>query len=233
MIHGHPQRRHITRRVIGGVCVVTSILGLVMLINSVFSLQSVEVVGKEITIEINKKLLHTNLLFIPTETVRKQLLKDYMLLSDVEIQKKYPHTIRLIPHLRLPVARLQTHDKIVLIDRDGWIVGDESNPIPTNLPLLDFDIGEVYTGMQTIDARILSSISFVINIPEDMRIDRITKLDSTSFRVTSDTIDIYIPQLSDMKKIGATLQTLLTGFRIKGKLPVTIDLRFDKPVVTF
>lgn len=217
----------------GGICVAGIIYGLVMLINSAFSLQTVEVVGKEITIEINKNLLHTNLLFIPIEAVRKQLLKEYVLLSDVEIQKKYPHTIRLIPHLRLPIARVQTHDRIVQIDRDGWVVGDEHNPMSTGLPLIDFDIGEVYVGMQTKDTRVLSSISFLIYIPEDMRIDRITKFDTASFRVTSDTIDIYIPQLSDMKKIAATLQTLRTGFRIKGKLPATVDLRFDKPVVTF
>ena len=231
MIHGHPQERYILHIVFGCVCVAVSIFGLVMLINSVFSLQSVEVVGKEITIEINKKLLHTNLLFIPIDQVRKQLLTDYVLLSDVEIQKKYPHTIRLIPHLRLPIARLETKKRIVLIDREGWVVADEH--IPTNLPLMEFDVGEVYTGMQTKDIRVLSSLSFLTSIPKDMRVAHITTLDNASFRVTSDTIDIYIPQLSDMKKISSTLQTLRTGFRIKGKLPVIIDLRFDKPVVTF
>ena len=232
MIHGHhPHRKNILRIVLGYVCVIVSILGLVMLINSLFSLQTVEVVGQNVTIEINKKILHSNLLFIPLDQVRKQLLKDYVLLSDVEIQKKYPHTIRIIPKLRRPIARLHTRDRIVFVDKEGWVVGDDQPRVM--LPNLEFDVAQVFTGMQVQDARVLASLSFLAAIPEDIQVQSITTFDSASLRVTFDTIDIYIPQLRDMKKIAATLQTLRTGFRIKGKLPVIIDLRFDKPVVTF
>ena len=231
MIHGHAHRRYVTRIVIGGVCIAGSMYGLVVLMNSVFSLQSVEVVGTEITIEINKKLLNTNLLFIPADQLRNQILKDHVLLSDVEIQKKYPHTIRIIPQLRLPIARLRTQERIVLVDKDGWIVGDADGL--TKLPILEFDIGEVYAGMQIKDARVISSLSFLTNIPDDVLVERITTLDNASLRVRYDRIDIYIPQSGDMKEVGATLQTLRTGFRIKGKLPAIVDLRFDKPVVTF
>ncbi len=212
-------------------CVAVCIVAFVMLINSLFSLQTVEVVGQDITIELNKKLLHTNLLFIPLDQVRKQLLKDYVLLSDVEIQKKYPHTIRIIPKLRLPIARLYTRDRIVIVDKEGWVVGDVQSQ--ATLPSLEFDIAHVFTGMKIQDARVLASLTFLSALPYDMQIERITIHDNASLRATSDRIDIYIPHAADMKKIATTLQTLRTGFRIKGKLPVIIDLRFDKPVVTF
>lgn len=231
MVHVHTHKRSVHRIVIGSLCILGSIFILATLMNSVFSLQSVEVIGDGIGIEINKELLHTNLLFIPIEQLRRQLLSEYVLLSDVEIQKKYPHTIRIVPRVRVPIVRLRTNAKIVLVDKDGWVINDETSPI--SVPTLEFDIGDVFTGMQVKDSRVLSSLAFLAYAPDDLPITRITALDNASLRVISDTIDIYIPQLSNMKKTGATLQTLRTGFRIKGKLPAVIDLRFDKPVVTF
>ena len=52
-----------------------------------------------------------------------------------------------------------------------------------------------------------------------------------SIRVEIQQLDIFFPQDGDIVEHIRTLQTLFTGFRIKGVLPAHIDLRFGKPVV--
>lgn len=213
-------------------------LGLVIMVTlgvafgstKLLTIQTIEVEGSGIQIAIDQRKIPKNLLFFPSDQIREALLSENPLLGEVIIKKKFPHTLVIMVYGRIPIARLQIQGRSVDLDSEGVVLGESVPGI--NLPILFFDasprIGEVIR-----DPQVLTSISIVTACKKITAIDSITALDGLSLWVKSGTLSIYIAQQSDINAKAATLQVLLTGFRIKGRLPTLIDLRFSKPVVTF
>lgn len=196
-----------------------------------FTIQAIEVEGSGIQVVVDQKKLARNLLFFPTEKLRTELLSQNPLLGDVIIRKKFPHTLVIAAVPRTPIARLQTKERKVDIDKESIVLRESSPNHP--LPTLLFDVESVRIGEKVRDPRVFSGIAALTSFDRIISIDMISSLDSQSLQVKSATLRIYVVQQSDMKAIATTLQVLLTGFRIKGTLPALIDLRFSKPVVTF
>ncbi len=194
-----------------------------------FTIRTIEIQGAGLTAVVDQKKLPKNLLFFPSDHVRAELLAENPLLAGVAIQKKFPHTLVIIPISRIPIAHLLTSGRLVDVDREGIIVREATRD--RALPTLQFDLGPVRIGEKISDPSLLTALAFIDRhiVPVDM----ITLLDSQSLRVQSGKTNIYITHIGNIQVIADTLQTLLTGFRIEGKLPATIDLRFPKPVVTF
>lgn len=196
-----------------------------------FTIQTIEVEGFGMQVIVDQKKLSKNLLFFPATQLRAELLSQNPLLGDIIIRKKFPHTLVIAAVPRTPIARLQTKGRRVDIDKEGIVLRESSPDHP--LPILLFDIEPIRIGQHLSDTRVFSSIAILTSLDRITPIDTITSLDNQSLQVKSGRLDIYITQQADMGAIATTLQTLLTGFRIKGALPALIDLRFSKPVVTF
>ena len=73
-----------------------------ILVRRLFALETIVVVGNNIHVLIDNKKLPNNLIFFPTEKIREQVLSDNPWLSDVQFQKAYPHTLKIIPTVRTP-----------------------------------------------------------------------------------------------------------------------------------
>ncbi|MDP1722637.1 MAG: FtsQ-type POTRA domain-containing protein [Candidatus Gottesmanbacteria bacterium] len=200
-------------------------------INRIFTITNIEVGGEGIQIEVDAANMPKNLLFFPVEQVTQQLLRDYTLVGSVIIQKKYPNTLRITAVPRKPFA-------IVGIDRETYLVDDQGivlkqYPLETGLPFIRIAAGGVEPGVKISDQAILASVNFIREIQTIVSIREVTMNDTTSLRAQSATMSIVFAQHADIPALIRTLQTVIEGFRIKGTLPTTVDLRFDKPVVTF
>lgn len=224
--------RKFGRLIVAIILAISGSFGLYALTKRVFTIDSIEVVGTQIDVSINEQKINKNLLFFPTENVRLQLLKDNPIIKDVQIRKKFPHTLVIVAYARTPIARLEFPLLSVLVDRDGVVLGQASLQ-DSSLPLLRLDIPQVNPGNMLTDPRLRQSLTFLSSLNEDIHIAYIAELDNQSLRAKADKLDIYFPQNGTIVSKVATLQTLTSGFRIKGILPKVIDLRFDKPVVTF
>lgn len=199
--------------------------------NRVFALNNIEVVGAGIDIHVDQQRLPQNVLLFPTHTLEQALQQAYPLLARVRVKKKFPHTIRIELSLRDPVVALQTGERTVLLDMYGYVVSYD--PPQERLPSIHIDAPPATLGAQVSDVRVKGAIDFVVAGKTVVTVDSITEADRSSLRVKSATLDIFIPQQGPVSEKVATLQTLMTGFRIKGVLPAVIDLRFDKPIITF
>lgn len=196
------------------------------------TIQNIVVVGQNIQVRIDETKLPKTLLLFPSEDIRREILKDNPILEDIRFQKKYPHTLIVVPTLRGAAVRLVLPSREVLVDESGIVLAD-ADPSSPVLPRLILDIPVVRIGETIRDLRVSSSLSFVGAVRDTVDIRMITQEDSASLRAKGDKLDILFPQEVDISARVATLQTLLAGFRIKGTLPTFIDLRFDKPVVKF
>lgn len=200
-------------------------------IASAFAIRIIEIESSGIGVQIDEKKMARNLLFFPSAKVRSQLLADNPLLKDITIKKKFPHTLLLVLTVRKPVALLVTGSQSVGIDRDGVIIPQESASAPG--PVIRINVGSIHSGQALTDRRISISLHVIEALTDSWHVEAITTDDASSLRAKVPNSEIIFTQDADPTAMVTTLQTLLAGFRIKGSLPKVIDLRFDKPVITF
>lgn len=200
-------------------------------VNTVFTIRSIEVVGAGVGISVDPEKMPRNLLFFPVERVTNDLLRDYPTIATITMKKKYPGTLIIMATLRVPKAIVSTGNSTYAIDKEGVVL--EEYPEKTLLPIIRIDVSPVSLGKRMADTRILAALSFLRETEGSIAITRITSGEGDTLQATDGVMNILFPQKSDIQAVARTLQTMLVGFRIKGALPASIDLRFDKPVVTF
>ncbi len=199
---------------------------------SAFSIKNIVVIGNNIQVQINQRRLPKTLLLFPSAKIRAQLLADNPILADIQFQKKYPHTLVIVPTLRAAVVRLILTGREVLLDESAVVLADADSQSPP-LPSIIVPLAAVRIGETIRDSRVTAGISFITGMQNIVPIQTVSVEDEQSLRAKSNSLDILFSQDGDMSSTLATLQTLLSGFRIKGTLPTYIDLRFNKPIIKF
>jgi len=196
-----------------------------------FTIQTIEIVSNTVMLQIDEKRISRNLLFFPSENMRQEILADNPLLADIRFEKRFPHTLRVVPILRTPLARLISDGRTVLVSSEGIVLadGDSGMMLPTIILSLPF----LRVGEDIEDARVTLALAAISTFPADIPIETMIYQEGSYFLARSPKLNIFIPQDRDISTTLATLQTLMAGFRIKGTLPAVVDLRFDKPIVKF
>lgn len=192
-----------------------------IIIDKLFRIQRVEIRGAQIGVVIDQEKINKNLLFFPVQKVREQLRNQNPLLKDIVIRKKFPNTLEITAHTRDPVARVSLDNREIVVDSAGITLGisqQEHQKLP------------VIIGVTENSESLQKSVIIIAGLSD---IYSVTNINGSSLLAKTSTTDIYFPQKHDLNDKVATLQTLLSGFRIKGTLPKMIDLRFEKPIVTF
>jgi cell division septal protein FtsQ len=210
------------------------ILGLVLLFvlgNTVFRIRDIQVVGAGFTVVVDEERFVKNLLFFPSDALRAQLLRDYPILQDVTVKKNFPSTLIVALTPRAAVVRIASGNRVYLVTGDGFVLGDAQGN--ETLPMGYFSIPSYAPGDQINQNDASAFARFVAAAPKEIEVKEARPLSGTSVRIRLTQLDIYITHDADVGAKASTLQTLLAGFRIKGTLPTVIDLRFDKPIVTF
>jgi hypothetical protein len=197
-----------------------------------FALKTITVVGNNIQVQIDQKRFPKSLLFFPADKLRAEILSDNPILTDVRFQKNYPNTLVIIPTLRTAAALLVTADRRVLIDNRGIVLSD-ADTLPAGMPVLYKTVSGIHVGLQISDQGVQEALAVIAGDHPAISIETITIEDDGVVRAHTRNLDILFTQNADIPNTLTTLQTLMTGFRIKGTLPKVIDLRFDKPVITF
>lgn len=197
----------------------------------VFTITNIEVIGEGITIEVDAAKLPRNLLLFPVGQVTADLMRDNALVGDVIIKKKYPNTLQITAVARKPFVIAGIQEERYFLDEQGIVL--KKYPIETGLPVVRIALTQGEPGVKISDQAVLAAVNFLRETRTFISIREIIQYDTMSLRAQSTTMSIVFAQSSDIQTAARTLQTVLAGFRIKGTLPTTVDLRFDKPVVTF
>lgn len=217
--------------IIGTVLVVLLSVLLYTFSIQLFTVKKIVVSGTGITVKIDEEKLPKNLLFFPVEKIEKEIKSHNPQLEDVRISKVFPSTLHILVTLGVAVAILKTADFQYALDSRGFVIGDGASHAA--LATIDIPLDKVIVGQKIEDERVLSAIALVRETQSFYPIESITIYNSTSLQARFQNVDIFFPVRTDVGVVANTLQTLFDGFRIKGRQPTVIDLRFDKPVVTF
>jgi len=207
-------------------------LGVYTALTRIFSIQNIRVVSATIQVEVDQKRLPKTLLFFPAAKIRSDLLSANPILADIRFEKWYPHTLVIIPTVRTPVAALASPNRRVFLDAHGIVLGDADTTNPA-VPVIFASVDGVRVGQYIKDPRVLTSLVFISGMSDTLPVLSATISDDGVIRAHTEQVDILFTQDATVSGLLPTLQSLLAGFRIKGTLPTTIDLRFNKPVITF
>lgn len=207
-------------------------LGVYFAVTNIFAIREITVVGGNIQVNVDEKRLPKTLLFFPAAKIRAEILAHNPILADIRFEKKYPHTLVIVPTLRSAAALLITPSRRVRIDARGIILAD-SDREDTGIPKIYAPLSVLRIGQEVSDRSVRAGLAFLVGIEPTMPVETVSVLDDGVIKAHTGNLDIVFTQSSDEPSLITTLQTLMTGFRIKGTLPTVIDLRFDKPVVTF
>jgi len=195
-----------------------------------FDVEHIEFQGIGMKAEINEQRITGNLIFFPSDKVKADLLKEYPQLSDVIIKKQFPHTITIIPVLRMPAALLITSKAIYGIDKEGKILG--LGYTDSTLPEIHREVSPVVVGQTVKDKPILYVLVFLEKSIPILPVSSVFIDDEgLSLRAVSDKTEILFTQEQSIDTLMASLQTIVTGVRMKGTMPKLIDVRFIKPVI--
>lgn len=155
-------------------------------------------------------------------------------LTGSTINKQLPDRLLIDLSRRLPLAliKLQAEGREYWLDKSGFIYPAAVNPgqplpvvlWPENLPLVE---GESEPGRE-IAGLINTLTAYYVNF------DYLTRLADGSYLVkTVVGAEAVIPDGSDFPARVGSLQFILSNLKIGEPLPVKIDLRFDKPILTY
>jgi hypothetical protein len=198
--------------------------------NGIFVLKEIRVAGDPVLVSIDKERVGDNMLFLQTQKLEHDLLASYPLIQSVSFSKSFPSTLVVHVTLRKPYAQLVSQGHMYALDREGIVLADGTSL--SGSPKLVFDAGILSIGSRVGDARVLGSLQLLTQLSDTVGIETIYEKDSATLQAVMGHTNIFFPQKGDFKVKADTLQTIVTGFRIKGTLPTVIDLRFDKPIIT-
>ena len=197
---------------------------------NIFKIKHIEVLGDPVQLEIKESLFVNNILFFPSESVVQKIKLDNPSVKTVEIRKKFPSTLIFVIYKRTPIAEIITNGIHLGIDEDTVI----TEIVSTNqLPTITTDIPLVRIGATVRHPMVIQAIALISKTKSFIQWSRIESFETQSIRAKTGQTDILITQTSDLTYVRDTLQTLMEGFRIKGTMPKSIDIRFSKPVVQF
>jgi cell division septal protein FtsQ len=223
-------RRKFGRVILSIVLLLASVYVLYVFCMQYFALKNIEVIGEGIQIAIDQAKLERNLLFIRPEKIKADILSDNNQVEHVYITKRYPDTIIIAVQLRKAIARITTITRTVIVDSRGVVLGYSRKESDT-LPLLSFGVSDIPDGLTFTDVAVLSGIAVIRDISPVVPISSVYLNDTLSIRAIYGKTSIVFPLNTEYSALASTLQTLVARFRMKGSMPASIDLRFDKPVI--
>jgi cell division septal protein FtsQ len=208
-------------------------------VNQFFQIKKVELIAdRKITLANESELVNKNLIFIDKEEVRKLIIQKNSLLKKVTVDKIWPSTLRVTVYLYEPIASLIVNQGYFDLSFDGRILSKKKDN-QSLLPIINYyqklNNGSFQTG-DWISFKDIQKTLFFINVLEQINLTPLT-IDIIGQ-------DMLVFNLKDSKKIifsnsknketqDYQLELIIKQFKIEGKEFKKIDLRFEKPVITF
>ncbi|MGB9706833.1 MAG: cell division protein FtsQ/DivIB, partial [Microgenomates group bacterium] len=185
--------------------------------------------------ELTSLTFGKNIIFLPIRTIEKEILRLNPTLKEAKIKKKLPDKLifELKEREEAIVLGFDGVDEFLIVDKEGVVLGKEKK---SNLPLvllkepLKLDIGQ-----KIKEEKVIQAINFLTHLRLNLFEPKIAKIVSP-YSLEVELKDDLVTTFSFKKETQIqidSLQFILSRAKIEGKGIKKIDLRFDKPVVTY
>lgn len=197
-----------------------------------FKIKTAIVISEQTNIFGLESMNNQNLFVLNIDNLQRNLLKANPSLSSASVVKRYPNRVIIFLQFRTPIAQIFNNSIRYYLDRDGIFLTNIK--IDRSLPIVNASEINISPG-DIADWRIKKSAILLEDIAQQsISVGQIT-IDDTAkiflINLANDT-RVVIPYAYDALKAAASLQMIISRFRIEGKFAKEIDFRYDKPVVT-
>lgn len=208
-------------------------------INQFFLIKKIELISDREFLLANKdELINRNLIFINQDEVAKKIVVENSLLKKAIVNKVWPVTLRVTVYFYEPMAVLIVNQGFFNLSVDGRILS-KTKKIQTNLPIINYYQklnSNSFVSGDRIDYKDIQQTLFFIDKLEQLNLVPLTidikGQDMLVFNLSNDR-KIIFSNKKEKKLQDYQLEFIIRQFKIEGKEFKKIDLRFEKPVITF
>lgn len=208
-------------------------------INQFFLIKKVELISERKFLLANKdELINKNLIFINQDEIAKKIIKENSLLKTAVVDKIWPATLKVTVYFYEPIAALIVNKGFFNLSADGRILAKIKDG-RSSLPLINYYQklnSNSFASGDWIDYKDIQQTLFFI--------DKLGQINLMPLTIDISGQDMLVFNLNDDKKIVFSirkekesqdyqLELIVRQFKIEGKEFKKIDLRFNKPVITF
>ena len=183
-------------------------------------------------------LTGSNLFSLNISETQRVILKSNPVIKSIEIRKILPNELSVNITMRTPLMYLKLQKGYFLLDEDGVIIKKVDDVLTKNIPVATYyqiiSRALYNTGDTLPNKDILDSLFFLSSL-RSMRIS-INSIDIAGFDMLglyTTNEKFYFSSEKDTELQEYQLSESVRTFRLSGKKFKTLDLRFEKPVVTF
>lgn len=220
------------------------LLAILILLDRAFRVQNITVSpltpadSKKINSIIGLTALYEKYIFvISAEQVKNDILRSNPRVQSVSIEKSYPDTIQITIGFYNPVAYLQVNGGFFLLAADGRILEKVKTKNNTNIPSIQYYQQLDYYGFQSGDGisykDIVTSLRLLIKAFDLGFIINNIDINGLSMIVlnSNDKRFVFTTE-KDISEQEYQFFAIVRKFRTEKKEFKSLDLRFDKPVIS-
>lgn len=200
----------------------------------IFTVSHVEIAGTK-NISGTEYAYSKIIFFLPVKKIEQQLYEANPDIQSVKIIKRYPNTVKINVVKGPPIAILAVQEGYYYLSVAGRIVAkrrqiDESKPLIATFEKINFaslSVGDIVSTKE-----VAYSLYFIEKLTEiGIIVDRVD-ISGFDVLVCKSGERTYSLTTSKDKEIQySQLKTIIRQFRIEGKDYLSLDVRFNKPVV--
>lgn len=211
----------------------------IFFVNRFFLVKNIQLISEKKIVLVNQdKLINKSLLFANQDQISKKIIEENHLLKTAVIEKIWPDTLKITISFYEQCASLVINNGLFNLSCDGRILQKIQNT-QQNLPVINYyqklNSGFFQTG-DWIDYKDIKQALFFVERLKQINIFPLTidikGQDMLVFNLIG-TKKIIFSNSKDKEVQSYQLELIIKQFKIEGKDYNKIDLRFDKPIVSF
>ncbi|MEN6431183.1 MAG: FtsQ-type POTRA domain-containing protein [Coriobacteriales bacterium] len=211
-------RRTRMRLLVAAVVIALLAGGAVVLYRSqVFDIRSVQVTGTHRLTpdEVRSRAAvpaDATLLRYPQDEMRERLLTQAWI-ADVQITRDYPHTLKIRVTERVPQAIVDTGEEFWIVDKEGYVVAQQSLEATSNLVVVRDTPGlDLAAGRKTSSEVVMNALALLGGVSDELRSRTravsAPSIDETTL-ITKDNVEILMGEAVDLEKKDAIVLKIL------------------------
>lgn len=212
-------------------------LGSILFLDNFLRVKVISIDGTTSNLYGTEELKKSNILFIQEIKVQKTLKDQNPFIDEITVKKQYPSLLLIIVKESKPFAYVKGNVKYLLISEDGRVL-QKIIEKPNYIPYIQYYqvINEdIFNTGDKIQFKDLNTTLFFIKSLQDFGLN-IESVDIVGF-------DMVVCKVKDKEFIFSAEKEkeqqiyeageIIKKFRIEGREYKKIDVRFEKPIVTF
>lgn len=213
------------------------ILSGLLFLNNYFKIKNIQIInpGKNLSLVGLDLLKNRNLILLDENKTATELVEKNPMIKSVKIRKRYPDKVEVEIKNDKPIAVLKTDRGFLYLSESGKII-EKKKEYNQSFPLINYYQNFYYYQYQAgepVDFQeIITALYFLTAVTDlGLKVDSvdIAGVYMVAFNLKDKKIIFSLEKKIEDQKYQ--LATITKEFKIEGRDYVSLDLRFDKPVI--